>query len=463
MKNYKKIHFLGIGGISMSGLAEILKSQGFNVSGSDNAETDITNRLLALGIEVFIPNSEANLSEDVDLVVYTSAVKKDNPEFVFAREKKIPLMERAEFIGAMIKSYKTTICVAGTHGKTTTTSMICDILDYAGFDPTVSIGGHMIASGLNYRVGGNDIFVLEACEYNNSFLHFASDIGIILNIDDDHPDFYKSFDDVVSSFNKFAKNIRREGFLVINESLPCFDAVTKDVRARIVTFGGKSSRFYAKNVESESSHTVFDIMDGEEISTHVKLPFWGEYNVANALACFAALRMLGISPKAVSEGFLGARGIKRRFEHKGIHSGITVIDDYAHHPTEIKACLKALKQFVPDSGKVVCLFQPHTYSRTKHLLEEFSAAFYDADIVLVLPIFPAREVLDESISSEMLAEGINKNGVCARFCHNFYESGNLILELISSGDVLLTLGAGEAHKVGDALIASKFSTLSTCF
>ena len=463
MKNYKKIFFIGIGGISMSGIAEILKSQGVSVCGSDNVSTDITNRLTELGIEVFTPNSEKNISDDVDLVVYTAAVKKDNPEYVWAKDKNIPLMERAEFIGEMLKNYKTTICVAGTHGKTTTTSMICDVLDHAGHDPTVSIGGHMIGSGLNYRVGGNDIFVLEACEYNNSFLHFSADIGIILNIDDDHPDFYKSFDDIVASFNRFAKNIKPGGVLVINGTLPCLEAVIKDVQAQIITFGGRASRFCASNVSSGTSGTAFDILDGEKIAVQVKLPFWGEYNVANALACFAALCMLGIDPDEISNGFTNARGIKRRFEYKGVHKGITVIDDYAHHPTEIKASLAALRQFMPDVKKVVCLFQPHTYSRTKHLLEDFSQAFFDADEVLLLPIFAAREVFDESISSEQLADGINKKGTRARFCQNFCESSNVILELLNPGDVLITLGAGEAYKVGDALIASKFSTLSTNF
>ena len=458
MENFKKIFFSGIGGISMSGLAEILNSQGISVCGSDNASTEITKRLSTLGITVFIPNSDKNISDDVELVVYTAAIKKDNPEYVFAKEKGIPLMERAEFIGELQKSYKTNICVAGTHGKTTTTSMICDCLYFAGLDPTVSIGGHMIGSGLNYRVGGREIFVLEACEYNNSFLHFTPDIGIILNIDDDHPDFYKSFDDVVSSFNRFAKNIKPGGFLVINESVSCFDAVTQEVRAQIITFGNRTSDFYADNIKSKSDHMVFDVMN-----VNVKLPFVGEYNVANALACFAALRVLGINPNTISRGLSSAKGIKRRFEHKGIHNGVAVIDDYAHHPTEIKACLAALKQSIPDIGKILCLFQPHTYSRTKHLLEEFSAAFTDADIVLVLPIFPAREIFDKSISSEMLVEGIIKNGTCAKFFQNFYESGNFILERIEPGDVLLTLGAGEAYRVGDALIRSEFSTLSTYF
>ena len=481
MKNYKKIFFSGIGGISMSGLAEILNSQGISVCGSDNVATEITDRLSALGITVFIPNSEKNITDDVELVVYTAAIKKDNPEFAFAKEKGLTLMERAEFIGELIKSYKTNICVAGTHGKTTTTSMICDCLNHAGFDPTVSIGGHMISNGLNYRIGGKDIFVLEACEYNNSFLHFAPDIGIILNIDDDHPDFYKSFDDLVSSFNRFARNIKPEGFLVIDESTPCFEAVTKNVQAKIITIGCETSDFRAGNIKSKQNYTFFDIIHspvGARLTQRapnatfraslastnkVMLPFAGEYNVANALACFAALRVLGINPDTVSQGLSTAKGIKRRFEYKGIHKGITVIDDYAHHPTEIKACLAALKQFVPGLGKIICLFQPHTYSRTKHLLQEFSAAFFDADMVFVLPIFPAREVFDDSISSEMLVEGIKKNGTCANFCQNFYESGNFILERIKPGDVLITLGAGEAYKVGDALIRSEFSTLSTCF
>ena len=460
-----KIHFIGIGGISMSGLAEILKNHGFDVCGSDNASTEITKRLMGLGINVCIPNAAKNIPEDVDAVVFTAAVKKDNPEYTHAISKGLPTLERAELIRFLLESYENTICIAGTHGKTTTTGMIADTLTFCGLDPTVSVGGHMASTGLNYRIGGKTTFVLEACEYNNSFLHWQPKIGVILNIEDDHPDFYSGLEDIINSFKKFAQNIKPGGCLIINSSLPCFESITKSLNVEVVSFGPENSaaRFTPKNIQQKKGKTIFDVMDWQNVAAQVHLPFYGEYNILNALACFAVSHVLGINHEKIADGLAAAKGMKRRFEIKGTVKGITIIDDYAHLPSEIKACLKALREMVEPKAKIVCLFQPHTYSRTKYFLSEFAASFYGADEVLLLPIFSARESFDPEISSDMLKNKIAENGTCAKMFEKFDETGNYLANHLKEGDVLMTLGAGEAYKVGDSLLRGEFSTLSTCY
>ena len=463
LKNGMKIHFLGIGGISMSGLAEILKNKGFLVRGSDQRNSETTKRLMELGIEVFFPNSEENISEEIDLVVYTAAVRHDNPEYMEAKKRGIPLLERAELLKHMLDSYKNTICISGTHGKTSTTNMLSDVLCVLGHDPTVSLGGHMVSNGMNYRVGGGGFFLLEACEYNNSFLHWSPFVGVILNLEYDHPDTYKNLDDVVSSFSKFAKNVLPSGFLVVNKAIPEFCVLVKNTRANVVTFGPENTgaRFWPKNIECQKGFTRFDIMEDVSCVARAELPLPGTVNVMNALACFAVCRTLGIAPDLAAKALGSVQGTKRRFEFKGSHGGISVYDDYAHHPTEIKASLRAFREFVRPKGRVICIFQPHTYSRTKHLLRDFACSFDDADIVVLLPIFAARENFDATVSSEMLGRGILENGTCARNFEKFDKAGNFVIEEAKKGDVVITLGAGEVYKIGDSLIEHKFSTLST--
>ena len=463
LKNTMNVHFIGIGGISMSGLAEILRSQGFSVRGSDNINSETTKRLQEKGIEVITPNSKDNIDKAIDLVVYTAAVKKNNPEYVEAKKMGLPLLERAELIKHMLTNYKKAICISGTHGKTTTTSMLSDVLCFLGKNPTVSLGGNMVSSGMNYRVGGDDIFLLEACEFNNSFLRWSPFVGVILNLDYDHPDTYKDLGDMVASFSKFAQNVQPGGFLVVNKTIPEFDTVVEKTRATVITIGPENSgaNFWPKNIKCIGGKTEFVVMQDKTPTANVCLPLPGEFSAMNALACFAVCHLLGVDATLVAQGLAKVKGTKRRFEYKGSYMGIEIYDDYAHHPTEIKASLKAFREFVNPGGRLFCIFQPHTYSRTKHLLGDFSKSFGDADIVLLLPIFAAREVFDGEISSEMLAEGISANGVCAIPFEKFDKAGNFIIQEVKEGDVVVTLGAGEAYKIGDELVGEKFSTLST--
>ncbi|MCL2456212.1 MAG: UDP-N-acetylmuramate--L-alanine ligase [Defluviitaleaceae bacterium] len=475
----KNIHFIGIGGISMSGLAEILHRDGFNVSGSDDVETEITRHLARLGIKISVPNAAKNILDEHELVVFTAAVKKENPEFVAASQKQIELIERAAFIGKILKGYDP-ICVAGSHGKTTTTSMISEILIASGHDPTVSVGGIMNSVGVNYRIGSTKNFVLEACEYSNSFHHWQPLIGVILNIDADHLDFFGSMDNLILSFEKFASNIRPDGALIVNENVEINPRCEKCEK---ISFGIKNSaRFHAKNIFYDEGKPSFDVFDGENFLAHVDLPLPGEYNLLNALAAFAATTQMKIPPQIIAGALNNARGTKRRFEHKGEFDGIKIIDDYAHHPTEIVACLKAARQSA--SGRIFCLFQPHTYTRTKNLLHDFAKSFCDADFVILLPIYAAREPNDPTVSSEILAAQI-KNYICeveknsqnknprlenelsytkknecsnVKFVKSFDEACNFLNDTLVSGDLLITMGAGDVFKVGDEILRKKLST-----
>ena len=456
LDNAKKVHFIGIGGISMSGLAEILKRDGYEVTGSDDVRSPVTARLESVGIKVAIPNAAQNIADDVDMVVYTVAVKEDNPEFVAAVMKGKTLVERAALLGMILEGYDHAICVAGTHGKTTATSLMSEIVLDAGLDPTISIGGHMGRGGMNYRVGNSSYFVLEACEYSNSFHHWHPHVGIILNIDADHLDFFGDFDGVVKSFRRFAENIRPGGTLVILAGTPGFDKVVKDLPCHVVTFGESEGDFQVRNVTFDAmGRPTFDIVNGEAFLATVSLPLPGRYNMLNALATFAAAQALGIAPAVVAQALSNAKGVKRRFEDKGTYNGAQVIDDYAHHPTEIQACLAAARKGVKGSNsKLICLFQPHTYSRTKNLLSEFSTSFDQADRVLLLPIFPSREAFDPTISSLDLERGIKTAGGHVTHVNNFDEAVAFLQRELTPGDLLITLGAGDVYIVGERLVLS---------
>ncbi|MCL2224733.1 MAG: UDP-N-acetylmuramate--L-alanine ligase [Defluviitaleaceae bacterium] len=447
----KNIHFIGIGGISMSGLAEILHRDGFGVSGSDDVASEITKRLSELGITVSIPNAAGNVSPKTDLAVYTAAVKPDNAEFRAAHEMGIPLIERAAFIGKILHGYDP-VCVAGSHGKTTTTSMVSEVAIAAGLDPTISIGGHMNRGGMNYRIGNSTCFVLEACEYSNSFHHWHPQTGIILNVDADHLDFFGSFENLIESFAKFASNIRESGTLVIQAGIVGFEKITANLQCEIITFGLEKSgaRFWARDIAYNAEKPSFDVMDGRNFLARVNLPLPGEYNMLNALACFAAAASMGIAPQVTAEALNAVQGTKRRFEFKREFNGAKIIDDYAHHPTEVQNCLAAARKST-QHGKIVCVFQPHTYTRTKNLLHEFAEAFHDADKIILLPIYAAREPFDPAISSEILAEEMKKRGKDVIFAENFSKASNCLCEMLQAGDMALTMGAGDVYEVSSLL------------
>jgi UDP-N-acetylmuramate--alanine ligase len=449
----KKIHFIGIGGISMSALAETLKRDGYDVTGSDDVKSSITDHLQKVGIPVEIPTSAENISDDIDLVVYSAAVRQDNPEHRAAIAKGKTLTERAALLGIILEGYENTICVAGTHGKTTATSLLAEIALDAKLDPTIFIGGHMARDGTNYRVGNSSYFVMEACEYSNQFHHWYPFVGVILNIDADHLDFFGDFNGVIKSFRRFAENIRPGGVLVIQNNTPGFDEVTKNLSCKVVTFGENEGRFTADNIVYDTfGRPAFDISDNGKFLARINLPLPGRYNMLNALAVFAAAYETGISPEVAANALSNAKGVKRRFEHKGMYNGAYVTDDYAHHPTEISECLSAARKAV--AGKLICLFQPHTYTRTKNLLEEFAESLTAADKIIILPIFAAREPFDGTISSRHLEESIKRVGGDVIHINSFEEAVIFLQQILMPNDMLITMGAGDVYLVGEQLLST---------
>jgi len=446
------IHFIGIGGISMSGLASILLNQHFKVSGSDAHESELTKQLEAEGAILYYGQRASNLDDTPDLVVYTAAIHPDNPEYAAAVAKQIPMLSRAELLGQMMHNFKTPVAISGTHGKTTTTSMTSYIFLEADMDPTISVGGILDAIGGNIRVGGHDTFLTEACEYTNSFLHFFPKISVILNIDADHLDFFKDLDDIRHSFRKFAQLLPDDGTLIVNSEIEHLDQLTKGLTCKIVTYGmDASSDYYASNITfDEFAHPSFDCYKGDTLLGHFVLHVPGIHNVSNALASIALADQMGVSMEHTRIGLEKFGGTKRRFEKKGEIGGVTIIDDYAHHPTEIEATLHAAHNY--PHKKLWCVFQPHTYTRTKALMDDFAKALTLADHVVLADIYAAREMDTLGISSSMLAEKVNALGGCADYFDSFDKIETCLLENCKPGDVLITMGAGDVVKIGEKLL-----------
>lgn len=446
-----KIHMIGIGGVSMSGLAEILKNKGYQVTGSDINKSHLTDTLIQNDIPVFFSHDENNV-KGVDAVVYTAAIKKDNPEYHYAEINKIPLIERSVLLGEITKMFNNTIAIAGTHGKTTTTSMLSVSFLGANMDPTISVGGELPAINSNYKIGNSEYFITEACEYVESFLTLAPHCAIILNVEEDHLDYYKDINHIKSAFNKFANKIDANGYLVINnDDLNCKDI---NCNAKRVTFGIENdSRFMAKNINMNSEFTEFDFIENGEKIAKVKLIVPGNHNIYNALACLSVCRLYSIPLDSAILALSTFSGAKRRFEFKGNINGILIYDDYAHHPSEIKATLKAAKS--KKKNKVWCVFQPHTYSRTKALLTEFSEAFYDADNVIVTDIYAAREKDNGEISSKDLVEKISSTSKNAIYIKDFENIVNYLKENATKDDLIFTIGAGNVYKIGEELLTKK--------
>lgn len=446
------IYFIGIGGISMSGLAEILLKEHFTVSGSDSKPSALTEHLEKLGASVFYPQKAENLPEGTDVVVYTAAIHEDNPEYKEAKRRQLPMLSRAELLGQLMTNYKTPVAISGTHGKTTTTSMLTHILLEADTDPTISVGGILHAIGGNIRVGNSDIFVTEACEYTNSFLHFFPKIGVILNVEEDHLDFFKDIDDIRSSFHKFAALLPEDGTLVIHKDIQGLDTITDGLSCRTVTFSETQTADYAaENVAfDEVGNASFDLMKHGEFADRIVLAVTGKHNVSNALAAIATADLLGIAPETIKKGIASFTGTDRRFQYKGERNGFTVIDDYAHHPTEIRATLTAAQNY--PHREIWCIFQPHTYSRTKAFFHEFAKALSLADHVILADIYAARETDTLGMTSEALAEEIQTLGTDAYYFSSFEEIENFALKKLIHGDLLITMGAGDVVNIGESLL-----------
>lgn len=446
------IYFIGIGGISMSGLAEILLSEGFRVSGSDRAPSPLTLGLEEKGVNIFYGQREENITADIDLVVYTSAIRPDNPEMVATKRLGIAALTRAQLLGQMMKNYKTPIAVSGTHGKTTTTSMISQILLENGDDPTLSIGGIYKPIGGNIRVGGSDRFVTEACEYTNSFLSFCPKIGVILNIEEDHLDFFKDLDDIRNSFHEFARLIPADGALIINGGIERLGELTADLVCKVITYGESSDLdYYPSRISyDDAGCPSFHLMrkGGKEEVFSLRVP--GEHNVYNAIAAIALADLLGIARDVTAEALLHFGGTDRRFEYKGKVNGVTVIDDYAHHPTEIRATLLAAENY--PHRRIWCVFQPHTYTRTKAFLHDFAEALSLADEIVLADIYAAREKDTLGISSQTLRAEIEKLGHPCHYFPSFEEIENFLLTNCTKDDLLITMGAGDVVRIGENLL-----------
>ena len=446
------IHFIGIGGISMSGLAEILLEEGFTVSGSDSKESALTKKLESEGARIAYGQKAENITPDIDCVVYTAAINRANPELIEAVAKKIPMLTRAELLGQLMKNYKTPIAVSGTHGKTTTTSMISHILLAGDMDPTISVGGILKAIGGNIRVGSSETFITEACEYTNSFLHFFPKISVILNIEEDHLDFFKDLEDIRHSFRQFAELLPEDGTLVINSDIDGFREIYEGLRCRVVTYGSSpDSDYSACGIAYDGNgHVSFDLLKHGEKADHISLAVTGDHNVSNALSAIAVADLLDIPMDTTKKGLLSFTGTDRRFEYKGEFNGVTVVDDYAHHPTEIEATLKAAKHYPHE--KVWCVFQPHTYTRTKAFFHEFAAALSHADHLVLADIYAARETDTLGISSADLAEEVKKLGTDAHYFPSFAEIEAFLKENCRPGDLLITMGAGDIVNVGEDIL-----------
>ncbi|MDO4312265.1 MAG: UDP-N-acetylmuramate--L-alanine ligase [Eubacteriales bacterium] len=446
------VHFIGIGGISMSGLAEILLKENFTISGSDAKESALTQHLEELGATVFYGQKASNIIEGIDAVVYTAAIHEDNEEFAEAKRQGLPMLSRAELLGQLMTNYEMPIAVSGTHGKTTTTSMLSHILLADEQDPTISVGGILKAIGGNIRVGDSEVFVTEACEYTNSFLHFFPKIAVILNIDADHLDFFKDLQDIRNSFRRFAELLPADGTLIISDEIPNIQEITEGLACEIITFGMNPSADYSvahltHNGEGDAS---FDVVKHGGPAGHIDLSVTGDHNVLNALAAIATADRMGISIDSMQKGLASFRGTNRRFEYKGERNGFTIIDDYAHHPTEIRATLTAAEHY--PHRELWYVFQPHTYTRTKALFDEFVDALSGAQHIVLADIYAARETDTLGVSSKQLAEALKARGCDAYYLPTFEAIEEFFLENCKNGDVLITMGAGDVVNIGEYLL-----------
>ena len=446
------VHFIGIGGINMSALAEICINKGYKVTGSDMQESHLVNHLRDLGATVHIGQRKENISDDINLVVYTAAISNDNEEFQEAKKKNILMINRAAFLGQIMREYKNSIAVAGTHGKTSTTSMLSTIFDYAETDPTILVGGNLSTIGGNVRIGNSEHFITEACEYVDSFLNFNPLISIVLNIEEDHLDYFSGIEEIKASFNKFGKLLPEEGYFIVNGDNENANDIMYEVEANIIKFGQRADNdaIISEIKYDNDGYAMFNLKYKGINLGSFDLSVYGLHNVYNATAAILAAIVSGLEVDTIKKAIKTYTGVGRRFEKKGNYNGALIIDDYAHHPTEVKAALAAAKTL--KKNKLWVVFQPHTSSRTRALLDEFAGAFYAADKVIITDIYAAREKDPGDISSKNLVEKLYRNNVDAMYMPTFEEISEFLKENLEEEDLLLTCGAGPVNKVGEALL-----------
>ncbi len=454
LTNLKHIHCIGIGGIGLSAIAEIFLSRGYQVSGSDMKQSETTDHLIRHGARISFEHRAENVG-GADLVCYSAAISKDNPELMAAIEQGIPTATRAEALGALMAGYETSIAISGTHGKTTTTSMISLILEHAKTDPTILVGGNLAEFHGNVKVGKSDYFVTEACEYMDSFLSLRPKVEIILNIDSDHLDYFKDIDHIANSFHRFASLVPCDGMLIAYSANPFVQAVIESVNCNVVTFGfSDNCTYYADNIKFNSmGMPSFDVYCPEGLLGSVQLSVPGEHNIANSLAAIACCHSLGVPAQSIINTLVNFTGTQRRFDVIGsTKNNVRIVDDYAHHPTEIKATLAAANKMTHN--KLWCLFQPHTYTRTMALFDEFAEAFSEADKLIFAEIYAAREKNIYKISSKSLVAEIKKHHPekDVYFFDDFSDMASFVYNNADEGDLVLTMGAGDIYRVAELIL-----------
>lgn len=445
MDNLTYVHFIGIGGISMSAIAKVLIHNGVKVSGSDCGTSKITEELCSLGATVFRGHSADNI-KNPDLVVYTAAIAESNPELQKAKELGIETIARAEMLGRIMKNYNKAISVAGTHGKTTTTSMMTYVLMKAMTDPTVMVGGELDIIDGNFRIGKSQYFLTESCEYCRSFLSFFPTVGIVLNVEEDHLDYYKDIDDIKSAFTDFCALIPTDGVLVVNaDSANTMDCLGK-AKAKPITYGFDNGEYRAENLTFDDfGYPSFDVVRNGKKETSLTLSVVGRHNVMNSLAVYAASVAMGLESDTIKLGLESFTGTKRRFEKKGYCNGALIIDDYAHHPTEIETTFASIKKIKHNT--VWCIFQPHTYTRTKALFNDFAKVLSRVDRVILTNIYAAREKDTGIVSSKQLSDAIPDS----KFIASFEEIAAYIKSVAQKGDIIITMGAGNVVDICDMI------------
>lgn len=448
----KHIHLIGIGGVSMSAIAETLHHWGYTVTGSDASKSDFTEKLSASGIKVTIGHDLTN-PRNADLIVYSAAIKPTDPEMVMAKQFNIPLVNRGEFVGFLTRKFKESICISGTHGKTTTTSMISLCFLEDDKDPTIQVGAMLKQIDGNYTVGNSDYFILEACEYMENFLRFSPKAEIILNIDNDHLDYFKTFENIKNAFIKYVSLIPEDGVLVTNADDSNCLLLKEHVKGTFITYGIKNTaaNYVAKNIKYNSlGFPEFDVFHNNQFFAHIKLSVAGYHNVLNALSCIAMCDYYNLNKAHIISGLSKFTGAHRRLEYVGSYHGFSVYDDYGHHPTEIEATVNAIKNRTFNESWVI--FQPHTYSRTKAHLDSFALSLLEFDHIIVTDIYAAREQNTYNISSQDLVNRINELGKEAKYMKNFDEIASYIRNNASQNDFILTLGAGTVTDIGSMIV-----------
>lgn len=455
LKQYKgkKVHLIGIGGSMMSGIAGILINNGVKVSGSDFQETKALDIVRHMGGSVKSGHHRDNIY-DQDLIIYTAAIKEDNPELVRAREKGIPVLTRSQFLGQLLKNFKLSVGISGTHGKTSTSSILTSIAMEAGLDPTVLIGAHVPLIDSNYRVGGSEVIVVESCEYQRSFLDFPPHIAVVLNVEEDHVDIYKDLDAVKAAFRQYVSEVPSDGFVIANADDAAVMEVVNGALATVVTFGIQNGKIQAKNIQMDNlGRASFDVTDDGVDLFSVSLPVPGTFNVYNSLAAVAAALVLGAGPAQIKAGLLNYSGVDRRLQELGTINGVGFIDDYGHHPTEVRVTMDTIVHY--DYNKLIVVEQPHTFSRLNRFFDDFIPLFDKADLLLLLPVYAARETDTGLTSSQKLGDAIRaRHEVLCINARDYEDAANLILQRSVPGDLVLLIGAGEGYKIYDFLKAN---------